>query len=240
VEATLLMIEKVLNDKREGMVILISGQDYPIKSNRAINKFITDNINFNFIDTIPVEMNWKGTHKEKTEAYRFNISSSRGDAVLFKKISKQSLKAFFTGRISLGQLLLLFKKRKLKLDIQQYGGSTWWAINTNSLKKMYDYIQQNKKALFSYFKYTHCPDEIMFQTIMQHLSNVDNAVQNRPTITYVNWTRNAAATSPVTFTVSDLDELKSQPLDKLFARKFDATTDAQILDALDKMNDAEK
>ncbi|MDR0830523.1 MAG: beta-1,6-N-acetylglucosaminyltransferase [Prevotellaceae bacterium] len=237
VEATVLMIEEVLKDKREGMVILLSGQDYPIKSNQEISKFIDENIEYNFIDTVPVEINWKYTHKEKTQSYRFNLSSSRGDSIVFRKISKQSLKAFFKGTITLKQLLLLLKKRKLKLKIEQYGGSTWWAINTKSLKKMYDYIKENKKALFSYFKYTYCPDEIFFHTIMQHLSEIDETVKNRPTFTYTNWNRGKETfSSPVTFTEKNFEELTSQPENKLLARKFDMENDSKILDMLDKYN----
>ncbi|MDR2683908.1 MAG: beta-1,6-N-acetylglucosaminyltransferase [Prevotellaceae bacterium] len=234
VEATILLIEEVLRDKHEGMVILLSGQDYPIKSKREINNFLDKNSQYNFIDAVPVQEAWKYSWREKVENYRFNFSSERGASISLRKISKQSLKAFFKGIISLKQLLLLLKQRKLNLSITQYGGSTWWAINTNSLKKMYAYVKQNEKELFSYFKYTHCPDEIMFQSIMKYLSQTDNFVKIFPSLTYVNWERFEMASSPVTFGMNDLPELLSQPESKLFARKFDMETDSDILDLLDE------
>lgn len=233
--ATIRLIEEAIKTKRKGMVILLTGQDYPIKSSAEIDHFLDQYSNFNFIDTVPVEQIWPDNYKDKTESYKFNLSAERGHSITFRKVSKASIKAFFKGTISLRQLCLLRKKRKLKLNLKQYGGSAWWAFNHETLEKMHTFIKNNYAPLYDYYQYTTCPDEIFFQTIAKHLSEQDPSIQLLPSFTYVNWVRFINDPSSVTFTINDFEELKSQPYNKLFARKFDITLDKSIFDALDKM-----
>jgi hypothetical protein len=232
--ATINLIRAAVESGRNGMVIQLTGQDYPIKSTAGIDNFLEKNADKNFIETIPVEKIWTAW-RDKTESYKFNLSAGRGVQRTFRKVSKASLKSFFRREISFGQLLLLLKKRKLSLGLRQYGGSAWWAFNVPTIKKMYDYITANYKALHDYYQYTICPDEIFFQTIAHHLSETDNSVKLSPSITYVNWIDVGNAPSPVIFTVKDLEELKKQPENLLFARKFDMELDSKILDELDKI-----
>jgi hypothetical protein len=233
--ATIKLMEEAINSKRNGMAILLTGQDYPIKSCLEINNFIDRYSKYNFIDTIPVEQIWPDNYKDKTESYKFNLSAERGHCITFRKVSKASIKAFLKGKISLRQLCILCNKRRLKLNLQQYGGSAWWAFNTETLGKVYEYVKNNYATLYNYYQYTTCPDEIFFQTIAKHLSEQDPSIQLLPSFTYVNWTRVIDDPSPVTFTIDDFEELKSQPDNKLFARKFDTALDTNIFDDLDKM-----
>ena len=74
-----------------------------------------------------------------------------------------------------------------------------------------------------------------------HLKHGDT-VAVKPTLTYTNWSRRGEIL-PVTFTRSDIDELKVARFGKLFARKFDIGVDEWILDQLDELrcsNDMEK
>lgn len=237
--ATINLMKEVVSSNSDGMVILMTGQDYPIKSLPEINHFLEENNEYNFIDTVPVENIWV-SYKDKIESYKFNVSAERGHCVTFRKVSKASLRSFLRREISLGQLLLLLKKRKLKLGLRQYGGSAWWAFNYETLVKMLRFINDNYKQLYDYYKYTTCPDEIFFQTIAQYLSEHDNSIKIAPSFTYVNWLRDTTSASPLIFTIDDLEELKSQPANRLFARKFDMTLDEKILDALDINNNITK
>ncbi|GHV45303.1 glycosyl transferase [Bacteroidia bacterium] len=238
--ATINLMRAAVKSGRKGVVVQLTGQDYPIRSNRAIDDFLEKNADLNFIDSIPVEENWAETYRDKTESYKFNLSAGRGHCVTFRKVSKASVKALLNGTITMSQFLLLFKKRKLKLGLRQYGGSAWWTLNMETLRKMYDYITGNYSVLYKYYQYTTCPDEIFFQTIAKYLSETDSSVKLFPTITYVNWTRDLQAASPVVFTLNDLPELKEKSQQFLFARKFDADLDSEVFDELDKMNLTQK
>ncbi|MGC9151783.1 MAG: beta-1,6-N-acetylglucosaminyltransferase [Microbacter sp.] len=235
ITATISLMEEAIKSKRDGMIIHLTGQDYPIKSLDEINRFLENHSHENFIDALPIGTVWK-YFTDRTEYYKLNLSDKRGDYVIIRNISRKSLNLFFHGKISLWQLLMLQRKRKLKPDMEHFGGSAWWAFNAETHAKMYQFIKQHYNSLFQYYRYSIFPDEIFMQTIVKNLSRQDPSIKIAPSITYVNWTRHPNAASPLTFSINDLDELKSQPMDKLFARKFDTTFDEHILNALDAFN----
>ncbi|MDR1543377.1 MAG: beta-1,6-N-acetylglucosaminyltransferase [Prevotellaceae bacterium] len=233
IRATLNLIEAVLNDKQGGFVIQLTGQDYPVKSNDYINKYIENHADTNFVDCIPVENIWKN-YKIRTESYKFNVSKGRGNVRTFNKISKSSLKSFFKGEITFGNLIILLKKRYLPL--KQYGGSAWWAMNTDTMQKFFDYYKQNEKMLVDFFAYTLCPDETFFATVIKAVQNQDNSIKIEPSFTFVDWKKaGESAASPELLTINNLEQLKSLPQQWLFARKFDTNVDEKILDELDKI-----
>ena len=114
-----------------------------------------------------------------------------------------------------------------------YGGSQWWAMNINDLNKVYEFILNNKYELFSFFKYSHVPDEFFFHSIIKFINKNEenNKIQN--SLTYVNWSRKDCPL-PVTFEINDFEELINQPSNKLFARKFDINIDKEIIEKIDK------
>lgn len=235
VEATLNLIKNVIRDNKSGFVVFLSGQDYPIKNVNTIENFFFENKETNFISLKPIEELWsKKECDARVKSYRFNYSSNRGDCVIVSKLNKYSIKCLLKGKITLKEFLtVIFQKKELKNTINFYGGSNWWALNTETISKVDAYISKNKEDLFSFFKYTHCSDEIFFQTIINTLMKTDSSIKIEDSITYVNWFRKKCPL-PVTFNKDDLSELINQPASKLFARKFDNFFDGEILDLLDK------
>ncbi|MCH3883286.1 MULTISPECIES: beta-1,6-N-acetylglucosaminyltransferase [Tenacibaculum] len=235
VKATLNLIKNVIRDNRSGFVVFLSGQDYPIKNVNTIESFLLENKKGNFISLKPINELWsKKECDSRVKSYRFNYSSKRGDCVIVSKLNKYSVKCLLKGKITFRQFLrLIFYKKELKNTVNFHGGSNWWALNTETIAKVNTYISKNKEDLFSFFKYTHCSDEIFFQTIINTLMKTDNSINVEDSVTYVNWFRKKC-TLPVTFNKDDLSELINQPSSKLFARKFDIDFDEEILDLLDK------
>ena len=90
-----------------------------------------------------------------------------------------------------------------------------------------DFTEKNPDYL-EYHKFTHVPDEIFFQSIIS--SNFPKS-RIKPSVTYVNWNRKGCEL-PVTFSLSDLDELKNNQY--LFARKFDQNISFDLLNIIDK------
>ena len=242
VKATLNLIYAVAEDQRKGFVILMSGQDYPIKNNNNIDDFLAQNSECNFIDIVPIEEKWnRKMVKDKVWHYHILHSSKRGDsnsyAPFFYTDIKQKMRIFIhflKGRLSFKNLkkLCQLPKRNPIFD-KQYAGSQWWALNEKTLKKMYCYIKANEQSLENYYKYTSAPDEIFFQSILMYLIDNDKDIKILPSLTYVNWHRKGC-TLPVTFQKDDLEELTRQC--NLFARKFDTEFDTEILDLLDEYN----
>jgi hypothetical protein len=234
VQATLNLIKCVLNDKKKGMVILLSGQDYPIKNQKIINNFFTDNIDYNFIDLNPINKIWSEKEcNRRIKKFRINFSSKKNDFCFCDMIDTSAWFELTKYHYSLLKTISLLKKRNLNMSIEFVGGSQWWAFNTNTLKLVYNFAFSNMK-LIRYFRFTHCADEIFFHTIVNHLCKIDHNIKISDTITYVNWSRSADGQSPVVLQKEDYEELGQQN-SKLFARKFDYEIDCKILDALDKM-----
>lgn len=240
VKATLNLMEAVRNDDRKGFVILMSGQDYPIKNQVEIDKFLNYNEVFNFIEIIPIENKWKKKMvKDKVFHYHILHSSKRSDsnsyAPFFYTDIKQKIRIlthFLTGRLSFANLKKLFKLSERKpIFPRQYAGSQWWAFNEQTFRKMFSYLQENKEKLENYYRFTSSPDEIFFHSVLMYLQGSDAEIKIKPSITYVNWYRKGCQL-PVLFQSTDLQELEKQK-NKLFARKFDVEVDSEILDLLD-------
>lgn len=231
VKATLNLIKNVLKYHNEGFCVLMSGNDYPIKSSAHINEFIEKNSNKIFINYDNNGYEWI---KDRIEKYRININAERGNFIFLQGLNKKTIKAYLEKRITAKQLFLIgFIKRKLNIDMKFYGGSNWWAMNIQNLKTVNNYITHNKKYLFNFFVYSHCCDEIFFHSIIMHIKELLLPFELERSLTYDNWNRKNCPL-PVTFKKEDLKELQEQPDNKLFARKFDINIDTQILDDIDK------
>lgn len=238
VKATLNLIYNVIKNQHHHFTILLSGQDYPIKKTETLNYFLKENCVYNFIDISPAVALWE-TYKDRTEKYRFNHSAQKGDFSICKSLplatsveKSNAFKYLKNGKISIAQYLQLLEKR-VPIFKNQYGGSQWWAFNYDTLEAVYSFIVNNYKDLIDYYRYTHCADELFFQTILFHLAQKKKSIKIKPSLTYVNWNRTNCAL-PVTFNKDDISELIHQPYNKLFARKFDAAYCSEILDKIDK------
>lgn len=231
--ATLNLIENAIKNESEGFCILMSGNDYPIKSISAINSFISQNSDKVFIDIKEAENIWP-TFDKRIKNYKINLSSARGNFLLLKGMNKQTLSCLKKRQINFSQFIrIIFKKRKLTPEIKFYGGSQWWAMNLSEVIKMNDYINSHKNQLFNFFAYSLLPDEFFFHSLIMHFRELGNPLKIEESLTYVNWNRQNCPL-PVTFEINDFDELLGQPSIKLFARKFDTEIDKQILDRIDK------
>jgi hypothetical protein len=109
-----------------------------------------------------------------------------------------------------------------------YGGSNWWALPNETVKLIFDFLEVHPDYM-EYHRFTHCPDEVFFNSIVANLIDTDFIEQS---LTYTNWERKNCPL-PVTFGFDDFEELRFQP-HKLFARKFDDSFDSKILNKIDQ------
>jgi len=242
VKATINALEQIIRDQRTGYCILLSGQDYPLKSNDRIRSFFTSNYGINFIDTfsIPNE-DWEYNGLRRIHHYKFNLSEKRSDYILLPSIFSKDFYKRFKRNIKRVLRLIkhrnmavvwIFRKREFPGYIKPFGGSQWWAIPVDTAEKILLFLEQHKDYL-AYHKYTLMADEIFFHSIVKHIALVESDVIIKPSLTHVNWEWRGMS-RPVTFNSNDIDELMSQHEDTLFARKFDINIDHKILDLIDK------
>ena len=243
VEGTINALQQIVADKRNGYCVLLSGQDYPIKSSQYIASFLTRHAGTNYISAFPMPRKEWHTHggMGRLNVYKIDRSYKRGDyAILHSFFNKEfyRIKTLrdIKGLFWAGKYLFLFKllkKRKFPAYLKPFGGDQWWALPVSTVKAVLKFLNKYPDYLV-YHQDSLLPDEIFFQSIIMALAQENgNAMKMAPSLTYVNWVRENVEL-PVTFKAEDFLELADQPADKLFARKFDAETDEKILDLLDE------
>ena len=244
VQATLNAMKRIVTHTTQGYTILLSGQDYPIKSKKEIKEYFSKNQGFDFInDTNIKEANWHN-YRRRTVARKINFSSRGKYAAIFSVFDIHSLNDFYSFWYNILKFFYfsplknysklfsyLFKKRKVPFSTQ-YGGSAWWALRHSTVKSILAFINE-RKDIVDYYRECLLPDEMIFQTLIQIIPNYDGQI--RDTVNYANWGRKNCSL-PVVFDENDLEELLEQPSHKLFARKFDIEQKGiGILDKIDKL-----
>ena len=240
VRATIHLMEAA--SKEQGVFILMSGQDYPIQSQRYINAFLESNKGFDFIEIEPLEEKWKPKMvKDKLEHYHILHSEERGHSncyapfahcSVFQKL--RTLTHLLKGRLSRKNFRLLCSLPKRVAPFErQYAGSQFWAFSERTFYTMLNYIREHKAVLEGYYKYTSSPDEIYFHSVLMDLVAKDSTIKLKDPITYVNYFRKNNV-----FVTEDFEKLSSAK-GKLFARKFDTDIDIEILNKLDSYQENE-
>jgi hypothetical protein len=229
--ATLNLIEIVLKNHKDGFCMFLSGSDYPIRSIREMDRFITRNYDTVFMSVKNAYEVWP-FFDERISKYKVNKSSKKLDYVLLRGLNKKTIKALLKGHINIFQFLKIsFIKRKLKIHSGFYGGSNWWQMNLKNLDLVYSYIIDNKVDLFNFYKDSISCDEFLFQTAIMDLKKKGAHFKIKNTLTYAEWRKKGS--SPHTFNKSDFNLLKNKSSNYFFARKFDTELDDEILDLID-------
>jgi hypothetical protein len=235
VKATLELINLVILDNRKGHCILLSGQDYPLKSNEFINDYLEKHKKINFISSdVLTSQSFDNRGLTRIHHYNFHPKKNSTNNIeippIFSKLfyRKRTLKQIYRLLFSKHwyKIHVLLFNRVLPENISSYGGSQWWSLPMDTIKMIHSFVKKNPEYL-KYHEYTQVPDEIFFHSIIN--SKIANS-KIYHSLTYVKWPE-FESTSPLTFTINNLNELKNSKA--LFARKFDMALDKQIMDELD-------
>jgi Core-2/I-Branching enzyme len=226
VNAILHGLDKTLNDGDINRIVLISGQDYPIKSMKYIFDFFENNKEKNFLPyfKLPSDI-WGGGGMSRIHNYHFRIF---GKTYTYPPLSPP---IHFYSKIFYKILKIRFQKpREFPVDLQPYGGFSGWKITAEAAKEIMSFVDKRPDYL-KYHKYTKCSDEIFFQSIL--LNSKNDALLNsfiNDDLTYIKWKQNMP--NPEILKTSDFEAIKKT--EALFARKFDPLIDSEILDMIDK------
>jgi hypothetical protein len=224
-EATLEAINSIVKTEINfDYVILLSGQDYLIKSNEYIQMFLEGNQGKEFIEYFSLPSSkWNGG-LQRIE-YWFLAGNNRYYCIPkegeFKSYIGSLLYSFF--------ILFLPKKRKLPEGFTIYGGSQFWCLTGECVKWINIFAKQNPKFV-KRFHYTFCPDEIFFQTVVLNSPFKDKVVNDN--LKYIDWGNNDGC-HPMILDKNDFEKIRESK--KIFARKFDKNKDLDILDMIDEM-----
>lgn len=221
--------------------ILLSGTDYPIKSNREIREFLESSNNTEYI------LFWKLTDRpvwlHKIERYHYldsYLTNQRSAPKAFRRLYE----------IAHRSVHRVLPKRRYLQNLVPYGGATWWMLTDRAVRYILTY-EKNNREFVRFYKLTHSPDEMVFQTIllnsafaesmsnyavyMQWSNRSDKSLANMPNdyefnYRYIDW--NQDREKPAILDENDLESLKASGC--LFARKFDPIKSKMLLDHIDR------
>jgi hypothetical protein len=212
VKATLCLLRKAFK-KGYDRYILISGQDLPLKSNEELKAFFKDNhTEYLDIARMPLSGGWPNIARVKTYHLPY---------VYFGVKNLEALH-FFT-RVFAKLLKWIAAPFPRKLDYDFHAGSQWITLTHNCVDKMFAYMEKDRHYEERY-RWTHCPDEIFFQTLLHLLDGIHIEANSRR---YIDW--ETGPESPRILRKEDYEKIMANP-NNLFARKFDASKDAAIIE----------
>ncbi|MDR1886420.1 MAG: glycosyltransferase, partial [Prevotellaceae bacterium] len=206
VEATMELIrEMIIHAGIPDYVHLMSGQDFPIKSNEYIFNYFERNRGTNFIEyfSLPSEIWNDGMERIRYKWYVDDV-----------------------GYVKATELIRKQKTRDFLPDIVPYGGATWWSLTGECVAHIFSECNQGSQ-MHEFYRYTVSPDEMLFHTFLMN-SKFKDTVKNY-SLRKMDWS--AGQAHPKTWKREDFGELITSP--RLFARKFDADIDSEILDRLE-------
>jgi hypothetical protein len=194
---------------------LLSGADFPIKSQNYIHNFFSINKGYEFVG---FDNEWN-ENKIKYRQYYTDVGRDKKITTIAKKI------------INLIYLKLQkITRRTPTYDIKVYKGANWFSI-THDLAL---FVLENRKLIYDNFSNILNSDEFFLQSIV---GNSDfskkvykgmSAEEYESNMRHIDWSRG----EPYTFKENDLDELLNSH--KLFARKFDGKNELGLVDKIIK------
>ena len=187
--------------------IIISGQDYPIASQREVNSFFETNPQTEFVEAIELDL-----QDEKKEGW--------SPYYRFRRF-----------HIWLGQrhvTLPLLRKPAPSYPI--FHGATWWALTRDALSYV-DEAFRKQTQFRRFMRSGFLVDEVCVPTLLMNSKFAPNVA--RRNVTFAEWTPTSGP-HPKTLRSEDLPALLESP--KLFGRKFDEALDPNILNELDAIH----
>jgi hypothetical protein len=187
-------------------VILLTGQDYPIKSNEYISKFLEDGNGKSYLEyfSLPDDI-WKNENGGLDRINFWNL--------------------YFLGRPRKVFPRFDLPYRKFLRENRIFGGSAYWCLTRDCAKYINEYWRHNDHVR-KFWKYVRIPDELFFQTALINSPFTDKIINDN--FRYIVW---RTTPHPEILSTQDYEQLLGSK--NLFARKFDANVDSKVLDLID-------
>jgi len=137
-------------------LVLLSGADYPVRSQAYIQSFFSTNLDANFINVVRMPHNRKSLNRMRNYHIETVASSNRSIAMISAGL-RYAIQKFGIER----------NLPKPYDQYELYGGSQWWSFSGDFANYLLDFINANQEFV-NFYRYTWAPDEMFFHTIIMN------------------------------------------------------------------------
>jgi len=247
IEISLLLISKAQETNKYSYFILMSGQDYPVKSCNYISNFLDKYYPLPFIDLFSYRQSEDHIKESGNWIYRTYFKKIRFGYVnnfLYTYIGSVVLRNIIKVPIYIIESIVTIilgspKKQLSKRHMDMYCGSAWWILPDYIIQGILECVDKKDK-LVNIIKNITTPEEIFFQTMLAHicqLHGIPSGMEYGPSMTAANFFnagRNCEPSGhPFIYSEDDFNYIAQLPV--LFTRKFDLETNGKILDLIDNI-----
>jgi hypothetical protein len=226
VDATLAGMARALDDGCDH-VVLLSGQDFPLRPVADIHAFYAEAPARCHLAYFPLpDSRWRYDGRLRTDFYTFTVRGRRETCIPRGERAEWS----FRGRV-LNALLrartAFLPERRFPGCARPFGGSQWWNLSREAVAYTLEFVRAHP-GYRAYHEHTLLPDEIFFQSILLGTDFAqEHEIVNDP-LRFLDFP--ADADHPRTLDASDLPAMRASG--KPFARKIDARADPRLWEAL--------
>jgi hypothetical protein len=144
-------------------VILLSGQDYPIKPNEYVRDFLERGAGRSFFLHFPLPTdNWTSGGLDRFRRWHWRYRGAHVSLPL---------------------------RRALPGALRPWGGSAYWIMSRTALRTAAAFVENNPSYV-RFFRHVDIPDELFFQTILLNSPEADRCVDFR--LHHTEWSRSPA------------------------------------------------
>lgn len=243
-QAELVLLRAALDRGGYGYVMLLSGQDYPLRPITETVAELQAQHPRPFVDVTPWhEGNWVETSFGTTRALkatRARVKRLVNERVRFGPANKilRGLNHVVTQLVSgIKQLIVGTPYTRLsRLSLQVAGGAQWWILPADMAAEVLRFADDRRGMRI--FAETGSPDETFMQTALVNSPHADRLTINpwdetrQMTRTFTDFGSGPYTGHPRVLTVEDFDRIATS--DAWFARKFDVDRDRSVLDLIDE------
>lgn len=253
VDATCILLQEAYSKGEYVYYILLTGQDYPIKSNGYIKNFLDANYPTMFIDSYGIEEGKKNGIKwvdsvgrsQFSQKMRRNILNMVGRRMYYSSYGKifKIIPRLYD--------LIMTERHGVPYDIIKNNteytysvGSHFWMLPDVAVSHILE-VYEHDSFINDIFRHTAAPEESYFQTVLTTMDRdvpipdpwsqfaSMEAEMDNPARRLIKWYENGIHTSghPSIWKKTDFEFIERAKA--LFARKFDKDVDNEIIEMID-------
>jgi hypothetical protein len=223
-------------------VVLLSGQCYPLCSHERLESYLESQGDKQFIAytdfrEIPPDGGWKQSGPARVDNWHWRLWKM--NFVVPGSLMSNSVNRYCRSKykwmpavsaVWSAMMKLVPIRRKYPPGLQPFYYGSAFGCFTREFAQYIHSLLTTRHAFFRFFQYVDLADEMFYQSVAMSSPFKDQVVNDN--LFLIDW-ENPNPQVPRTFVTEDLDRVIHSG--KLFARKFDMTRDAVILDRLDEL-----